>query len=120
MRIPTSGDYNLSFEYEIVATTRLLALTRPTVEICIQLVVKWTMSGCELSYVGLSDWLDGYLAKVLKQQSVLGSYLDPLADKAVVGAAIGALGWVGSIPAELVAGVVLRDALLVSAHFYHR
>lgn len=60
------------------------------------------------------------MAKALRQQSVLGSYLDPLADKAVVGAAIGALGWTGSIPPELGVCVLGRDALLVSAHFYHR
>ena len=78
--------------------------------------LRWSRTGC----AGLSDWLDGYLAKLLHQQSVLGSYLDPLADKAVVGAAIGALGWAGSIPPELAASVLGRDALLVSAHFYHR
>jgi CDP-diacylglycerol--glycerol-3-phosphate 3-phosphatidyltransferase len=30
---------------------------------------------------GITDWLDGYLARVLKQTSALGAFLDPVADK---------------------------------------
>jgi len=33
---------------------------------------------------GITDALDGFLARVLGQQTVLGSYLDPLADKALI------------------------------------
>ncbi|MEA3470793.1 MAG: CDP-alcohol phosphatidyltransferase family protein, partial [Thermodesulfobacteriota bacterium] len=33
---------------------------------------------------GITDGLDGFLARVLKQQTALGSYLDPLADKALI------------------------------------
>ena len=40
---------------------------------------------------GLSDWADGYAAKRLGQSSVLGSYLDPLADKVLVCCTVGAL-----------------------------
>ena len=34
-----------------------------------------------LCAAGVSDWADGYVAKKTNAQSVLGSYLDPLADK---------------------------------------
>ena len=37
---------------------------------------------------GLTDWLDGYLARVREQQSTLGRMLDPIADKLLVGAAL--------------------------------
>ena len=37
---------------------------------------------------GLSDWLDGYLARVLKQESTFGAFLDPVADKLMVSVAI--------------------------------
>jgi phosphatidylglycerophosphate synthase len=37
-----------------------------------------------LFVAGVSDWADGYVAKSYDFQSVLGSYLDPLADKAVI------------------------------------
>ena len=36
----------------------------------------------------LTDWLDGYLARVWQQQSTLGRMLDPIADKLLVGAAL--------------------------------
>ena len=39
-----------------------------------------------LFVAGLSDWADGFVAKSYAFQSVLGSYLDPLADKAVIAA----------------------------------
>lgn len=35
-----------------------------------------------------TDWLDGYLARRLEQQSTLGRMLDPIADKLIVGAAL--------------------------------
>lgn len=37
---------------------------------------------------GVSDWLDGYLARVLKQESQFGAFLDPVADKLMVSVAI--------------------------------
>lgn len=40
---------------------------------------------------GASDWADGYAAKHWGTSSVLGSYLDPLADKVLVGCTVGAL-----------------------------
>ena len=46
-----------------------------------------------LGYAGLSDWLDGYVARRFNQQSKLGSYLDPIADKVLLGCVVGALGF---------------------------
>ncbi len=37
---------------------------------------------------GLSDWVDGYLARILKQESAFGAFLDPVADKLMVSVAI--------------------------------
>lgn len=36
----------------------------------------------------ITDWLDGYIARIWKQQSTLGRMLDPIADKLLVGAAL--------------------------------
>jgi cardiolipin synthase len=38
-----------------------------------------------LAVSGASDWLDGYVARRMKINSVVGSYLDPLADKVLIG-----------------------------------
>lgn len=39
-------------------------------------------------FAGLTDWLDGYLARRLKQTSPFGAFLDPVADKLIVGVAL--------------------------------
>ena len=40
------------------------------------------------TFACLTDWLDGYLARVWRQQSTLGRMLDPIADKLLVGTAL--------------------------------
>jgi CDP-diacylglycerol--glycerol-3-phosphate 3-phosphatidyltransferase len=39
-------------------------------------------------FAGVTDWLDGYLARIWEQQSTLGRMLDPIADKLLVGAVL--------------------------------
>jgi len=68
----------------------------------------------------VSDWADGYFAARFEQRSVLGSYLDPLADKVLIACVVGALGWQGALSAPIVGVIVSRDALLVAGGFYHR
>lgn len=51
----------------------------------------WPAAMITLAVAGISDWADGYAAKRWGQSSVLGSYLDPLADKVLVGCTVGAL-----------------------------
>ncbi|MGP1252790.1 MAG: CDP-alcohol phosphatidyltransferase family protein [Kiloniellales bacterium] len=62
---------------------------------------------------GISDALDGFLAKRFDAASELGAYLDPIADKALLFAAFVTLGWLGEVPLWLVAAVVLRDIVIV-------
>lgn len=67
---------------------------------------------------GVSDALDGYIARVWKQQSVLGLYLDPAADKLLlvssyVVLAIPNLHAGYTIPAWVTALVVTRDIVIV-------
>lgn len=70
---------------------------------------------------GLSDTLDGYLAKRFDWTTRLGAILDPIADKALLAATYVTLGWLGHIPAWLVVAVLARDAVIVvggtSYHF---
>lgn len=69
---------------------------------------------------GISDALDGFLAKYFGWTSELGGILDPLADKLLLIGAILALGWLNELPVWLVALVILRDAIIVAgALSYH-
>lgn len=62
---------------------------------------------------GISDAVDGLLAKQLKLETVLGSYLDPLADKTLLVSVYVTLGWVGDIENWLVILIVSRDLMIV-------
>ncbi len=63
---------------------------------------------------GVSDGLDGFLAKHYHWQSRLGSYLDPLADKLLLVSSFVALAWLGLVPLWLVVAVILRDVVILA------
>ena len=69
---------------------------------------------------GLTDALDGALARVLKQRSQLGEYLDPVADKLLLSTLFVVLTHMGLIPARVTVLVFGRDVgiLVVSAILY--
>lgn len=62
----------------------------------------------------LTDLLDGNLARWLDQRSVLGAWLDPIADKTMLLSTLLALAWAGSLPVWLAIVVVLRDGVVLS------
>ena len=62
---------------------------------------------------GVSDAIDGYIAKALNQTSTLGIYLDPLADKALIVSVYLTLGLRGMIEDFVVILVIFRDVLIV-------
>ena len=64
---------------------------------------------------GVSDAVDGFLAKRFHMTTVLGAYLDPLADKALIVSIYVTLGIIGKIPGWLVILVVSRDIMIVGA-----
>ncbi len=68
-----------------------------------------------LSMAGISDALDGYLARRYALQTALGARLDPAADKLLIGCAAGALCVQGALPGWIVALVIARDTALVAA-----
>jgi cardiolipin synthase (CMP-forming) len=63
---------------------------------------------------GVTDGLDGFLARLLKQRSRLGKVIDPLADKALLVTAFITLGVKGWLPNWLVILVVSRDLIILS------
>ena len=64
---------------------------------------------------GVSDAVDGFLAKRFGMASEFGSYLDPLADKALIVSIYVALGINDALPRWLVILVVSRDIMIVAA-----
>lgn len=62
---------------------------------------------------GVSDAVDGFLAKRFGWQTELGAYLDPLADKLLLVSLFVALGIKGELPSWIVIAAVSRDMLIV-------
>lgn len=61
---------------------------------------------------GLSDGLDGLIARYLNQRTKLGAYLDPTADKLLLVSAFIALAVLGVIPAWVAVIVIARDVII--------
>jgi len=75
--------------------------------------------GCGLfALAGFTDWLDGRLARLWQQQSELGRFLDPIADKLLVSAILFMLAALQrvSTPTIFPALVILGREILVSGH----
>lgn len=64
---------------------------------------------------GLSDALDGLLARALKQQTVLGQYLDPIADKLLLSTVFMVLSILHKIPWKFTVLVFSRDISILCA-----
>lgn len=65
---------------------------------------------------GVTDALDGYIAKRYNAQTELGAILDPLADKALLVSSYVMLSLMGLIPFWLVVVVVFRDIIIVCGY----
>lgn len=63
---------------------------------------------------GISDGLDGLIARMFNQRSDLGAVLDPIADKLLLTAAYLSLGVLKDIPGWLAVVVISRDVLIVT------
>jgi cardiolipin synthase len=85
-------------------------------------IVVWAITSGEMRIAfllflaaGVSDAIDGFLAKRFHMASELGAYLDPLADKALIVSIYVSLGISGALPIFLVILVVSRDIMIISA-----
>jgi cardiolipin synthase len=81
------------------------------------LLVTHQLKAAFLAFVvaGVSDAVDGFLAKRYKWETELGAYLDPLADKLLIVSIFIALGVTDKLPSWLVIAVVSRDMLIIIA-----
>ncbi len=83
-------------------------------------IVVWAIAQREMQVAfavflaaGVSDAVDGFLAKRFGMASELGAHLDPLADKALIVSIYVSLGITGAIPRWIVILVVSRDILII-------
>jgi len=70
--------------------TLLRIVLIPVLVVVFYLPTKWSSLLCAAIFglAAVTDWLDGFLARRLKQQSVFGAFLDPVADKLMVAVAL--------------------------------
>ncbi len=109
-------------EHELVETSRVL--TVPNIISIIRLggvpLFLWLVLGPEadgwalgvLMLSGISDYVDGYLARRLNQMSKLGEILDPVADRLYILAVVFGLAWRDIIPWWLALLLPARDLFL--------
>jgi cardiolipin synthase (CMP-forming) len=84
-------------------------------------IVVWAITSGEMRaafflfvVAGVSDAVDGFLAKRFHMTSELGAYIDPLADKALIVSIYVALGIAAALPISLVILVVSRDIMIIA------
>ncbi|KAG8925289.1 hypothetical protein FRC02_009784 [Tulasnella sp. 418] len=71
-------------------------------------------------YAGFTDWLDGFLARSYNMRSVMGTILDPAADKALMTTLTISLAVKGLLPIPLAVIILGRDVLLSLSAFWYR
>ena len=104
------------WSHEVLTIPNLLSLLR----LGLLPVFLWLVLGPEahgpavvvLMVIGISDWLDGALARKLDQTSSLGAVLDPVADRLYILVAVIGLAASGAIPVWLALLLAARDLVL--------
>ena len=83
-------------------------------------IVIWAILADEMALAfwlfiaaGISDAIDGFLARRSGSRSIVGGFLDPLADKALMVSVYITLGHIGDLPLWIVILVVSRDVLII-------
>jgi cardiolipin synthase len=100
----------------IAVLPNLISLARfMAVPVTVYLIIIGEMRVCFWVFVaaGASDAVDGFIARQLDARTVLGGYLDPAADKALLLGVYLTLGFQGHMPIWLVILVVFRDLVIV-------
>jgi cardiolipin synthase len=97
----------------IITLTRLLS-----VPLTVWLILEARFASAFWVFVaaGISDAVDGFIAKRFDSRTRLGALLDPIADKALLVAVYVTLGAAGHLDAWLVILVVFRDLLIVGGY----
>lgn len=110
---------------EETTTDRLLTLPNVVTVVrlaCLPLFL-WLLFGREnraaaatlLAFLGITDWIDGYLARHLHQTSELGKVLDPVADRLLFVVGAGGILIDGSVPTWFAVVVLTREVIVGGA-----
>lgn len=83
---------------------------------------EWGFACFLFSLAAITDVIDGALARFLQEETALGAYLDPVADKLLLSACYGTLAYIDSplfkIPTWFVAVIVVKEVLLIAGAIY--
>ena len=101
--------------FVVVLPTALTLARLCAVPVTIWLILDGSLAAAFWIFVaaGVTDALDGALARWCDARTVIGGYLDPIADKALLVSVYIALGAIGLLPIWLAILVVFRDVLIV-------
>lgn len=106
-------------------TNRILTVPNviTIIRLCLLPVFVWLLFGADdraaaaylLAGIGVTDFLDGYIARHFDQVSELGKVLDPIADRLLFFVGIGCILVDGSIPTWFAVAVLAREVLVAGA-----
>jgi len=114
-----STDFSLNFG-ELFYPSNLITLSRiallPFIVIFLINGYRFTALVCML-FLLISDALDGYVARRLKQVSDIGKFLDPVCDKLALSVILITLYAIGSLPLWGLIIIISRDILIIIGSF---
>lgn len=96
----------------ILTGLRLIA-TPAVVILIMENAYSWAVALFFLA--GITDFIDGYLARLWQVESTFGRIFDPIADKSMMVGSMIALGYVGLLPLWIIYLIIGRDILIVVA-----
>lgn len=112
-------------ELDEVASDRILTIPNliTVVRLALLPVFLWLLFGAEdraaaawlLAGLGITDFLDGYIARHFDQESNLGKVIDPVADRLLLFVGVGGIIIDGSVPLWFAVVVLVREALITLA-----
>lgn len=79
--------------------------------------LRWNDALAVFVVAGITDALDGAIARLTHSKTALGAYLDPAADKLLLVSAFIALGFMHAVPRWLTVVVLSRDVMLILGYF---
>lgn len=114
----------VSGEDRILTVPNLVTLVRPLcIPVFVILILRshragWYPAALLLGGLGVTDGVDGYVARHFNQVSTLGKVLDPLADRLLLGVAAISIIAVGAVPLWVAVAALLREALVAAGFLY--